>query len=115
MPRHLILSVFLAAVASTATTHAFLALGRCKPPGQDRGGRIEAAGVSHGIGAGKLVCGRTRFTLQRRGGITMQLKPSTAPPFTTKEEQEQDKGIKVRDDQTSPVFRHAFTSSRPHS
>lgn len=97
MPRFLLVVTLIVVVASTiVTTGAFvpLACRSCREYKQQQ--RIDAA-VEKSSSSSNSRFGVTAAVAGRRAGMSMQLKPSsgTAPPFTTKEEQENDKGIKV--------------------
>jgi hypothetical protein len=93
MPRPLLVAAFLAVVASTTTMTSAFVLPACRSGYKQQ--RIDAAVGRSSSSSRSSV---TAAVAGRRGGVSMQLKSSsgTAPPFTTKEEQENDKGIKVR-------------------
>lgn len=98
MPRFLLVVTLIVVVASTiVTTGAFvpLACRSCREYKQQQ--RIDAAVEKSSSSSSNSRFGVTAAVAGRRAGMSMQLKPSsgTAPPFTTKEEQENDKGIKV--------------------
>jgi hypothetical protein len=92
MPRPLLVAAFLAVAASTTTMTSAFVLPACRSGYKQR---IDAAVGRSSSSSRSSV---TAAVAGRRGGVSMQLKSSsgTAPPFTTKEEQENDKGIKVR-------------------